>query len=463
MSNLNSSTPLLDQLINYCNKPKVPFHMPGHAGSGNIHAKMKEFFGLNMFKADLTELDELDNLSNPEGVIKQTQDKIASIFGAEKSYLLINGSTLGLMALILSIVKEGEKILVPRNCHRSIINALVLSGATPVWMLPEWLSEWELHGSISPETVKINLEQTKNIKAVLITNPTYEGIISDTEQIAEICHNHKIPLIVDEAHGGHFRFNPLFSPEALSLGADASVQSFHKSCGSLSQSSLLHLSKTSLFSSIAIEESLKLLQTTSPSYILMASLDAASSFLANEEGAQLLGQTYQLSLNLRKELQQIDRTNILGFNNDFLIDPTRLFIKVENLSGDDLAEIIESKYNIGIESLNNVGNLLFINIGNSKEHTDHLYNSIKEITTKHYSKHIKTIPAPQLPQMGKSCRKAFFSHSISLPIKDAIGKIARYPVVKCPPGICILIPGEIITEHHLNFFKEDELIEVLIK
>lgn len=463
MSKQFSSTPLLDQLISYCNKPKVPFHMPGHAGSENIHLKMKEFFGLNMFKADLTELDELDNLNNPEGVIKQTQDKIASIFGAKTSYLLINGSTLGLMALILSIVKEGEKILVPRNCHRSIINALVLSGAIPIWILPEWLPEWELYGHISPETIQHNLEQTKNIKAVLITNPTYEGIISDTSKIAKICHHHKIPLIVDEAHGGHFKFNPLFPEEALSLGADASVQSFHKSCGSLSQSSLLHLSKTSLISSIAVEETLKLLQSTSPSYLLMASLDAASSYLSGDEGSQLLGQTYQLSLNIRKQLQEIDRINILGFNNEFLIDPTRVFIKIKDLSGNDLANIIESEYNIGIESLNNIGNLLFINIGNTKEHMELLLNSIKEIALKNYSRSINALPPPELPQMAISCRKAFFSRSVCLPIKDAIGKIVKYPVVKCPPGVCILIPGEIIKEYHLNFFNEEETVEVLIK
>ncbi|MGD9580743.1 MAG: aminotransferase class I/II-fold pyridoxal phosphate-dependent enzyme [Vampirovibrionia bacterium] len=463
MSKENFSTPLLDELINYCSRPKMPFHMPGHAGGENIHPKIKSFFGANTFKADLTELDELDNLSNPQGIIQQTQEKIASIFGAQTSYLLINGSTLGLMATILSIAKEGDKILIPRNCHRSIINATVLSGATAVWMMPEWLDEWELYGYISPSMVANKLKKYKNIKAVVITNPTYEGIISDTKEIAKICHDFNVPLIVDEAHGGHFKFNPLFPEDALTLGADASIQSFHKSCGSLSQSSLLHLSKNSLFSTKTIEETLKLLQTTSPSYLLMASLDAASSYLADEEGAQILGQTYQLSLNIRKELKQIDRIKILDFNEGFLIDPTRLFIKIEGLSGDDLADIIESKYHIGIESLNNTGNLFFINIGNTKEQISRLTEALKEIALNEYSKNISKISTPMIPVIKLNSRKAFFSNSESIPVKEAIGKINRYPVVKCPPGVCILVPGEIITEHHLNFFNDDECIDVVTK
>ena len=462
MQNNYLKTPLLDQIISYSEKPKIPFHMPGHAGGKNIHPKMLEFFGLNMFKADLTELDELDNLNNPQSYIRQTQEKIASIFEAKASFLLINGSTLGLMALILSIASRGDKILVPRNCHRAVINALVLSGAQPIWFLPEWLSDWELYGHICPEKFDEYLDENQDIKAALIVNPTYEGIVSDTRGIATICEKYGIPLIVDEAHGGHWKFHNKLPDDATTCGADAVVQSFHKSCGSLSQSSLLHLSKKSKFSVRAVEETLKLLQSTSPSYILMASLDASSSYLASEEGYNQLNNTIMMSQELRTKLCSINSLSILHPANEFTIDPTRLFVKIQDLSGDHLADILEDKYNIAIESLNNTGNLFFLNIGNTQEDFNILYKTLKEISSGSYSDTIKTLPEPQLPNMANIFESAFFGKSEPIRIKDAIGRINRYPMVKCPPGVCMLIPGEIITEYHLEFFNPYEVIEVLV-
>lgn len=453
-------TPLLDRLISYSNKPKTPFHMPGHAGGRGIHPKIKEFFGDNIFKADLTELDELDNLSDPHGVIKEAQEKIAGIFNARASYFLINGSTLGLMALILSVAGEEDRVLVPRNCHRAVINALILTGAEPIWYLPEWLSEWQLYGKVSTEKFDDYLDEYPEIKAALVVNPSYEGIVSNTGGLATLCQKYEIPLIVDEAHGGHWRFSDELPEDAIASGADAVVQSLHKSCGSLSQSSLLHLSKSSKFSKRVVEENLRLLQSTSPSYILMASLDAASSFLISEEGRQILQETHKASLELREKLKEIESIRILESSSKLTVDPTRLFVSINNLTGDTLANIIEFDYRIAIESFNNYGNLFFLNIGNTAEDFEKLYLALKDIAGGSYGEKVKVLPEPKLPKMKLSCRKAFFSDSESLPIKNAIGRIARYPVVKCPPGICMLIPGEVITEHHLNFFREDEQVEV---
>ncbi|MEW5819307.1 MAG: aminotransferase class I/II-fold pyridoxal phosphate-dependent enzyme [Cyanobacteriota bacterium] len=461
MQKTTFSTPLLDQLISYCERPMTPFHMPGHAGGNNIHPKIKAFLGDNVFKADLTELDFLDNLSNPTGVIKETQDKIAKIFNAKASFILVNGSTCGLMALILSIVSNGEQILVPRNCHRSIINALILSDAKPVWYLPEWIKEKELFGYISPEKFDRLLEENSNVKAVLIVNPTYEGISSNTGALVSISKKYDIPVIVDEAHGGHWQFNSNFPESALEAGADAVVQSFHKSCGSLSQSSLLHISHKSSISPHVVEENLKLLQSTSPSYILMASLDAATSYIASEEGMEDLNRTYTLSVELRNKLKSIKSISLLESSKNFSIDPTRIFASIKGLSGEAMANIIENQYNIAIESLNNTGNLFFINMGNRQEHIDLLYKTFCEITTHSYNQIIPVLPEPRLPDLKMSLRKAYFSESEKIKIKNASGRICRFPQVKCPPGICMLLPGEEISDYHLNFFNADDEIDVI--
>lgn len=461
MTKPNFSTPLLDQIIQYCTNPKTPFHMPAHAGGHSINPKIKDFLGINTFKADLTELDELDNLQNPTGIIKETQDKIASIFDAKASYLLVNGSTVGLMALLLLVAKENEKVLVARNCHRSIINGLILSGAKPVWLLPEWLPDWQLFGTVTPETLDRQLEKKPDIKAVIITNPTYEGIVSDTRSLASICNKYEIPLIVDEAHGGHWKFHPDLPEDALSCEADATVQSFHKTCGSLSQSSLLHISKKSRFQQNEVAEFLKLLQSTSPSYLLMASLDAATSFIAGKEGRTALDTTYKLSLALRNKLKSLSNVNVLTSDTDFQIDPTRFFISINNLTGEHLAEIIETEHKIAIESFNNSGNLFFINLGNSQNDLDKLFQAIEHISQSEHSDKIQTLPPPRLPNIKMTPREAFFSSSRTLPVKYAIGEVARFPVVKCPPGRCIVLPGELISKYHLNFLPPDEKIEVI--
>lgn len=454
-------TPLLDQIISYCHNPKTPFHMPAHNGGRGVMPKLTTFFGLNVFKADLTELDELDNLNNPEGVIKETQEKISTIFDSKASYLLINGSTGGLMTLVSSLTKEGEKVLINRNCHRSIMNGLIASGAEPVWLMPEWLPDWELFGAILPETLDEQLENNPDIKAVFITSPSYEGIVSDTKALAAICKKHRAKLIVDEAHGGHWHFNNKFPDSALQCGADAVVQSFHKSCGSLSQSSILHISKTSDIDLNNIEENLKLFQSTSPSYLLMASLDAASSYLASPEGNKVLESTYKYALELREQLKKIPKIKVLENTKDFNIDPTRLFLSIEGLSGLMLGDIIEENYHIAIESFNNRGNLFFLNIGNSKDDFDKLYDALKEVASGNYESAMSLLPEPNRPVMNLSPRKAFYSESIKLKIKEAMGKTVKYPYVKCPPGVCMLIPGEQITDYHLNFFGPDDEIDVI--
>jgi arginine/lysine/ornithine decarboxylase len=454
-------TPLFDRIRSYASNPKHPFHMPAHCGGRGIHPELLSYFGENTFKADLTELDELDNYHEPENVIKETQEKIAEIFNARKSFMLINGSTVGIMTLMMALAGDGDKIICNRNAHRSIINGLVLTGAVPVWYLPEWLEDYEVFGPVLPETIETALSQNADAKAVFITNPTYEGVISNIHAISKICNSYSVPLIVDEAHGAHWNFSDMLPHNAIELGADASVQSMHKSGGSLSQSSLLHIARESALSDTRVEEILRLLQSTSPSYLLLASLDAATSYLASVEGREILENTIDLAINLKNELDQLNNVNLLKPSSLFSLDPTRIFVSLKNLSGKRLADVIEDKYHIAIESYNNKGNLFFINIGNTAEEVNYLFETLKKIANSDIIEHIKSVPVPVLPEMVMAPRAAYFAEYEKVLFKFARGKIARYPRVKCPPGVSMMIPGERITAYHDYFFDPELEIEVV--
>ncbi|MGL4501142.1 MAG: aminotransferase class I/II-fold pyridoxal phosphate-dependent enzyme, partial [Planktothrix sp.] len=267
-------TPLLTALKNCVNQPDSPFYAPGHKRGQGISPLLIELLGTQLFKADLPELPELDNLFNPEGVIAEAQDLAAETFGAEKTWFLVNGSTCGIIAAILAICGTGDKILVPRNAHQSVISGLILSGAIAIFIQPEYNPIWDLSYSITPESVNQTLEQHPDAKAVLIVYPTYQGICGNIAEIAKITHQYNIPLIVDEAHGAHFKFHPNLPISALKAGADLTIQSTHKVLGSLSQSSLLHVQGNRIDRD-RLSQTLQFVQSTSPNYILLASLDAA--------------------------------------------------------------------------------------------------------------------------------------------------------------------------------------------
>jgi arginine/lysine/ornithine decarboxylase len=452
--------PLFSAITQYIANPLIPFHMPGHTGGEAVHPELLQLLGTGTYKADLTELDALDCLHHPETVIKQTQEKMAAIYNAAYSYLLVNGSTVGLMAAVLAASKENETVLVNRNCHRSVLSGLVLSGAMPVFYQPDWIEDMHLYGPTDPEVIDEFLEN-HDVSAVFITSPTYEGVVSDTRAIATVCQKYGVPLVVDEAHGAHWRYSDRLPSNAIDAGADLAVQSLHKSCGSLTQSALLHISRESTLDHQEIEQHLRLLQTTSPSYLLMTSLDAAATYMISEQGRDKLEKLINEAFTLREKLEKIPRIELLSQTAHRLIDPTRLFVKILNLSGERFTEILENQYHIGVESLNHQGVLLFLNTGNTPQDFEHLYTAIKEIATSGETDFPQNLPLPQLPKMIMSPREAYRSESISLPLSQAVGRIAQYPIVKCPPGISIVIPGEKLTANHLSGLIAETRIQVV--
>ncbi|MGI8502338.1 MAG: aminotransferase class I/II-fold pyridoxal phosphate-dependent enzyme, partial [Hassallia sp.] len=306
-----NQTPLLDALKAHAAHPHAAFYTPGHKRGVGISPRLTDLLGEAVFRADLTELSELDNLFVPQGVIQQAQLLAAEAFGASQTWFLVNGSTCGIEAAILATCGMGDKIILPRNVHSSVVAGLILSGAMPIFVNPEYDLVLDIAHSITPASVQAALKQHPDAKAVMIVYPTYYGVCGDVEAIASLVHQYNIPLLVDEAHGAHFAFHHQLPIPALAAGADLSVQSIHKTLGAMTQASMLHI-RGNRVNSDRLNKALQLVQSTSPSYILLASLDAARQQMALH-GKELMSRTLQLADEARTRISQIPGLSILRF------------------------------------------------------------------------------------------------------------------------------------------------------
>ncbi|MCM1266190.1 MAG: aminotransferase class I/II-fold pyridoxal phosphate-dependent enzyme, partial [Candidatus Gastranaerophilales bacterium] len=419
--------------------------------------------GDKFFQVDMTdEFDGIGTLNPPSGPIKEAEELCAKLFGAQKSLFLLNGSTVGNIAIAMGLTQQGKKVVINRNCHRSVLTGLIISGAEPLWIIPEKLEEWSLWGKISPLEIENTLKNNKDVGMVWLTNPTYEGVITDIKTIAEICKKYDVPLVVDEAHGTLWSFNKELPTPALEQGADIVVQSFHKTGGSMSQTSVLHISKNTKINVEALVHSLRLLQTTSPSVILLAGLDAARANLETEDGLNNIQVAIDNAKYLYSEIEKLENISLLKQDN---ADPTKIFIKAKNLSGIQLESILEKDYNIEIEAASDRGILLLSNIGNNRKDFEYLANALKEINSKDYSTRFKTEHKKHMPmlvpEIRMSLREAFYADKEEVKKENAVGRISAEVIAECPPGIAILLPGELITAEHLPYLEDYEVLEVI--
>ena len=284
-----NQTPLLDAIISNAKRIHAPFYTPGHKGGKGISPKLANYFGKAVFNADLTELTELDCLFAPQGVIQQAQQLAAEAFGASQTWFLVNGSTSGIEAAIMATCGDRDQIILPRNVHSSAISGLILSGAMPIFINPEYDSTLDIAHSITPQSLEKALQKHPDTKAVMMVYPTYYGVCGDILAIAKITHEYNIPLLVDEAHGAHFKFHPQLPISALNVGADLTVQSTHKTLGAMTQASMLH-DQGARININRIDKAIQHLQSTSPRYKQQASLDAARQQIALH-GKELLTHT----------------------------------------------------------------------------------------------------------------------------------------------------------------------------
>ena len=450
-----TKTPLVDALKNFDKISPAYFCIPSHHRGKGASSSFTEVFGKTVLKYDLTETPLTDDLHEADGAIKEAESLASELFGSDRTFFLVNGTTCANEAMIISSVCEGEKILVARNCHKSVLMGVIISGASPVYIEPEISGVFSAFGSISPEKVELAFKNHPDIKAFILTSPTYYGIGSDLQKIADICHSHGALLLVDEAHGSHFAFSDKLPKTALSCGADMVSQSTHKTLNSMTQSSMLHV-KGSLVDISKVDAALKIVQSTSPSYILMASLDAAIQNAALN-GRTAVCRMLDITSYIRSALSSIDGVscpeNVDG-NEVFSFDKTRIIFSVKGISGFSLSEILLEKYNICCEMADNYNVVSIIGSSDSYEDADRLINAVKETAATVNSGKIKEFSLPPMPPIAMTPRKAFFAKSTRTNFKDSVGKVSAEMIAPYPPGIPVIYPGEVITEEIYEFISE---------
>ena len=458
--------PIVEALKNAYENPTYQFHIPGHTKGQAVFKDFKKLIGEKALSVDTTdEFDNLGTLHPATGPIAEAQELAAQAFGAQKTFFLLNGSTAGNLAIGMALTKAGQKVIINRNCHRSALTGLMISGAEPIWICPNRIEDWSIWGNLDAQTIEKHLQENDNVGLVWITNPTYEGVVSDIKSISKVCKKYGVPLVVDEAHGCLWNFNKHLPETALKLGADAVVHSLHKTGGSMSQSSMLHIAKDSLINPDALEKALKMLHTTSPSLMLLASLDAARATLQSKSGQAILERTVKNAKYLRKRLDNIPNLHQLKTDFGYKTDVTKVFIKIDGLSGKRLESILEIDFNIEVESASDIGVLILCNLGN--KHSDFVYlaDTLEKIAKTHYNdiyylENRKHMPMLE-PIIKMSLRDAYYAEKEVVNKEDSIGRISAELVAECPPGISILLPGELITEAHLPYLNDYKTLEVV--
>ena len=460
-------TPLFDRILDYINEETTPFHVPAHKMGKGIPSKWKDFTGENIFKMDLTEVQGLDDLHQAEGVIQEAQKLAAEAWGADSSYFLVNGTSGGIVASICTVAKQGEKIIVPRNSHKSTVYGLIVSGAVPVYISPEIDQEKGLVGGILPSTLQKAYRDNKEAKGMIAVSPTYYGICSDIKRLIEITHQYNGIFIADEAHGNHVYFHEKLPKGALYLGADLCCQSIHKMSGSLGQSSILH-TKGNRVDVNRLKANLQMMQSTSPSYILMVSLDLARSNMATE-GHKLLGNLIELTEKARKQIEKIPFIEVLGpsitgIHGVAEYEPARLVISARKLGmqGYELYKLLRKDYKIEIEFGDYFYGVCILGIYTTQDELDRLVRALEDISTRYRGQKEQLVwneELPPIPPQIITPREAYFADVEKVPWSRAKGRIIADMVVPYPPGIPAICPGELITDEVWDFLDAQRKAE----
>ncbi|MBA4537914.1 aminotransferase class I/II-fold pyridoxal phosphate-dependent enzyme [Bacillus aquiflavi] len=460
---IQSETPLFSGLLKHIEKNPIQFHIPGHKKGAGIDPQFREFIGHNALSIDLINIEPLDDLHHPKGMIKDAQQLAAEAFGADYTFFSVQGTSGAIMTMIMTVCGPGDKIIVPRNVHKSVMTAIIFSGATPIFIHPEIDENLGISHGISPESVQRALEQHPDAKGVFVINPTYFGICADLQEIVKISHAYNIPVLVDEAHGVHIHFHEKLPLSAMQAGADMAATSVHKLGGSMTQSSILNL-KEGLISAKRVQTILSMLTTTSTSYLLLASLDVARKRLATE-GKTMITSTIQLAQLIRERMNKIDHLYCVGeeitrSQAAFDYDPTKLIICVKELglTGYDVEKWLREEYNIEVELSDLYNILCIITSGDTEHEAEVLIQAFKDIANKCRNSARNTnvqVLLPDIPLLALTPRDAFYAETEVIPFEESIGRIAAEFIMIYPPGIPIFIPGEIITEENLFYIKKN--------
>lgn len=448
--------PLLNALKQYGEKDIAAFDVPGHKRGVGVKV-LRDYFGTELMKLDVNSLPLLDNVSNPKGVIAASQALLADAYQSDAAFFMTNGTTSAIHCMLMSVLKPGDKVLLPRNIHKSALNGLILCGAIPVYLPTEFRSKEGISANVDPQDIKKALMSDEEIKAVFLLNPTYYGFVTDLKTIITISHERNVLVLVDEAHGAHFPFHEGLPPSAMELGADISCVSLHKTGGALTQASAM-LVNSSRVDVMKVQQVINMLQSTSASYLLMGSLDGARQNLVLH-GNKRLSHVINLSHYAREQLNQIPGIQtIQPQDSKRPFDVTKLGIHVAGLgmTGFEVYDLLWKEFSIQLEmaDLNNV--LAIISLGDSKRNIERLIEAFR-LLSKRYTK-AKTshlIPTRQIePEVKLSPRDAYFSEKELVLLEESSGKISGESILAYPPGVPIIAPGELITNEVIRTLKQ---------
>lgn len=462
---------LYEQLISYTEKDYYPMHMPGHKRNSGM------LLPVDPYRIDITEIEGFDNLHQPEGVIRQLSERLARLYGAVKSFPLINGSTAGILAGISASARSGDKILINRNAHKSVYHAAMLRGLRPIYLYPQPAAGLPICGGITAEQIEGAFTENQEIRLVVITSPTYEGIVSDIYKIAKTVHRHGAVLLVDEAHGAHFGFHPAFPESAVRLGADLVIQSLHKTLPAFTQTAVLHSNKR--IPDHKIQQYLAVYQSSSPSYLLMAGMDRCLRML-EEQGQSLFDEYYRRLQVFYREMGELKYLKLADGNfvresGVFAFDPSKLTISVQgtSMTGHQLQSVLRSQYHIEMEMAASEYVLGMTSICDTEEGFCRLSKALLEIDsglTKAVSVREGDRPKAEI----KDQRKDYFFrpmqvlslHEVAdrdteqIKLAESSGRISAAFISLFPPGSPLIIPGEQIGQKlvdYIFFMKQEGL------
>ena len=453
--------PIYEALEAFKKKRVVPFDVPGHKrGRGN--PELVQLLGEKCVSLDVNSMKPLDNLCHPVSVIKEAEELAAEAFGAAGAYLMVGGTTSAVQTMILSVCRAGDKIILPRNVHKSVINAMVLCGAVPVYVNPDVNQKLGISLGMEVDKVRQAIEDNPDAVAVFVNNPTYYGICSDIKTIVELAHARGMKVLADEAHGTHLYFGKNLPVSAMEAGADLAAVSMHKSGGSLTQSSLLLLNKG--VNADYVRQIINLTQTTSASYLLLSSLDISRRNLALR-GEESFGKVVDMAEYARSEINSIGGyyaygKELVNGNSVFDYDVTKLSVYTRDigLAGIEVYDLLRDEYDIQIE-FGDISNILaYISIGDRIQDIERLVGALADIERLYKKDSTGLLSGEYIsPKVVMSPQKAFYSDKISLPVEKSSGRVCAEFVMCYPPGIPILAPGERITGDILDYIEYAKL------
>lgn len=443
------STPLYDKLIEY-NKEKYPFHMPGHK-----FGRFGEMEKLNLSRLDATEASGLDNLYEAEGVIEEAMQLMANFYGAKETIFLTNGSTAGILASIVALCKPGDKFLVARNCHHSVWSALVLAGVQPIYISPNYRDKHGVIGEMDVNRIEEALIAYPEAKGVIIVSPTYEGIMSDIQQIASCVHERDKILIVDEAHGAHLILDSHFPMSSVYEGADLVIHSMHKTLPTLTQSALLHICSERI-NKEEIINALKMIQTSSPSYAMMGLMDYMRAYLESYR-AVIKEEYIKPLIKVRKELGELKYLSILDENMN-RYDSSKLIILTgkASINGYELATRLEQEYHLGVEAAQDNFIILMTTVADDKTSLERLKKALIKIDSTLTEGSMNLQAYQHIYEgytLGNSPREIYFEDKQWISLEKSVGQVSGKNIMLYPPGIPIICIGEQIQQHHLEVIK----------